>query len=280
MASIRIGRWIFLFFALPIYVTGCVSAQFSQPVASFRDSVSSSASVISSYYTNLNSFERKVYLESVLTNPKARVLAVDANGKPTPLRGALFDGRSIKARLDAINLLGAYGQRLADLAGSKAPSQFSSAATALGTNLTSLTGTFQSISSAHTANPQTTTDATAASYIGPISSLIGTLGQMYIEQDQAKALGIAITDGTPKVNQILDLLETELKTIIEPAQITGLLQELSDKVLDYNQRVDAANIPPPANPNDPKAVPFSEEERSAALTDISGALSRLDVALV
>lgn len=250
---------------------GCVTAQFGTPIASFRDSISRSGAVVANYLTEMNAFEREIYIDSVFYDPDAKVLAVDSAGKSTPLMGTIFSGPSIKARLDAINLIGAYASRLAELAGSQAPQQFSTNVNALGQSLTNLGQTFQTIATQHQNNPQQTKDSTALSYVGPVSTLVGTLGQMYLTQQRDQAVKIAVDQGAPKVRQILKLLEADMSQVVEPLELTGLYEELSNRVLAYNQRVDKTH-----DPNHP--TPFTQSEREAALTEINSSLSRLDAA--
>ena len=212
-------------------VTGCVTANFTQPVASFQKSVNTSSAAIGSYFTNLNEFERQLYLDELALNPEKKLEATDKGGRPTPLLGQYFQAASMKARMDSLALLGVYGQRLADLAGSSAPQQFSDNAKALGASLTDLDKTFSQLSRA-------TPDKTAAAYIGPVSAIIGSLGKMYLEQQRDQAISEAVNNGAPAVRTILQLLEQDLVNIVKPLQETGLEQELAERVKYYNEHRD------------------------------------------
>jgi hypothetical protein len=169
--------------------TGCVTANFTKPVGSLKSSVDTASTAVGSYFTELNSFERDLYLEERVFDPQLRVEKTDADGKPTPLVGRFFTAESIKARMDAISLLGAYANRLAELAGSDAPQKFSSAAQALGTNVTSLIGSFGNLSDK---------DTTAKDYVGPISQIIGIVGEFYLERNERRCLNARSKTEHPK----------------------------------------------------------------------------------
>jgi hypothetical protein len=211
-------------------VTGCVTANFTQPVASFQKSVNTSSAAIGSYFTNLNEFERQLYLDDLALNPGKKLEATDKNGQPTPLLGQYFQAASIKARMDSLLLLGVYGQRLSELAGSNAPQQFSDNAKALGTSLTDLDKTFSQLAK--------TPDKSAAAYIGPVSALVGSLGKIYLERQRDQAIIEAVNNGAPAVRTILLLLEQDLVKVIKPLQETGLEQELAERVGYYNEHRD------------------------------------------
>ena len=208
-------------------VTGCMTTNFTQPIASFQKSVNTSSAAIGSYFLNLNEFERQLYLDDLALNPGKKLETTDEHGLPTPLLGQYFQPTSIKARMDALMLLSVYGQRLADLAGSSAPQQFSDTAKSLDTNLTNLDETFSRLSVA-------TPDKTAAAYVGPISALIGSIGKMFLEQQRDHAISEAVNNGAPAVRRILRLIEQDLVNTVKPLQETGLEQELAESIRYYN----------------------------------------------
>ena len=80
---------------------------------------------------------------------------------------------SIKARLDALRLVSVYARRLADLAGSDAPTKFASNADVLGSTLTGLATTFEGLGGQN--------DSTAKVYVGPVASLVGLIGKVILE---------------------------------------------------------------------------------------------------
>lgn len=70
---------------LGLSATACVTTNFTQPVASFQQSVNSSSASIGTYFQELNSLERTLYFADLATDPAKRLEAIDKNGKPTGL---------------------------------------------------------------------------------------------------------------------------------------------------------------------------------------------------
>ena len=210
----NITRRIAIFVLLACVTSGCVTANFTKPVASFKSSTDTASSAVGAYFTDLNEFERNLYLDDRVYNPELRVEGTDAHGQPTPLLAQVFTANSIKARMDALALLGSYANRLADLAGSTAPQNFATAAQALGTNLLNLDKTFTSLTG--------TSDPSAGNYIGPISQIIGVIGEFYLEEKRDTMVTDAITKGAPAVTTILNLLQNDLDTVAVPLQKTDI----------------------------------------------------------
>jgi hypothetical protein len=204
---------------------GCATAQWARPIGDFKESVDASVTVIGAYYEDLNAYERRIYLETALLNPNEEILWTDASGKPTPLAGRVFSAVSIKARLDALRLVSTYARRLADLAGSEAPTTFASNADLLGGTLTNLSKTFEGL---------TGTDSSAKAYIGPVSSLVGLIGRIVLERRRDAAITLAIEEGDKPVTTILDQLEADLGAVVEPLRATGEKLVLAELVNDYN----------------------------------------------
>lgn len=205
--------------------SACAARQWAKPIGDFKQSVDASVSVIGAYYEDLNSYERRLYLENAFFNTDEEIGTTDKNGKQTPLAGRVFSAESIKARLDALRLVSTYARRLADLAGSDAPTKFASNADVLGTTLSGLAKTFEGL---------TGSDSTAKAYIGPVSSLVGLIGRVVLEQRRDAALTLAIHDGDGPVTAILNQFETDLSAVVDPLRKTGEKIVLAELVNDYN----------------------------------------------
>jgi hypothetical protein len=205
---------------------GCSSNRYIAPATTFKTSTNQTVSVISAFYTSRNSYEVQLYLSEVAADANVEVGVTDSAGNPTPLGHPVFSPASIKARLDALSLVGVYASRLYSLANTSAPSDFATAATALGTNLKSLDTTFQSLGAK---------DATANSYVGPISSLIGTIGKMYLNGERDKLVKEAIQNGGPQVNVILSQIKDDMDKIFSLEVITGANEQLATAVAVYNR---------------------------------------------
>jgi hypothetical protein len=243
-----------------VVLTGCVTAHFTEPIASFRDSINTSSATIRIYYVELNQFEREIYLDERLYDPTKEVFATDEQGQLTPLIGAFFGAESIKARTDAIALLGVYAQRLGELAASEAPKQFAEGTKILGDNLFNLQKTFEKLGKDD--EEKKTIDATAKNYAGPIGRIVGVIGRIYSEKQREAAIKKAIEEGAPAVRTVLALLQKDLTEVIDPLKRLGLKQKLAERVTHYNNNRQA-----------------SFEQRRQMLAEIDAAASRYEAAL-
>jgi hypothetical protein len=229
----RLSYCLALLTASLTFLGGCVTTRLTQPVTSFQESINTSACAIGIYYNTLNEFEREIYLDECLYNPSKEVLSIDASGMPTPLLGKSFNAKSIKARTDAIILLGIYAKRLTELAGSDAPLRFKENATILGDNLFNLQNTFGQLSKS---------DVTAKNYTGPIGTLVGVVGNIYLEQKRDAALKTAIEEGAPSVRKILLLLQKDFAEVIDLLKTSGLKEKLAIRVSYYNDHRKSFNF--------------------------------------
>jgi hypothetical protein len=207
-------------------VSGCAANRYEAPVTTFRDETQQTIGVLGEFYSSRNSFEIDVYLRSVGTDPTQRVGTEDEHGIPTPLGKPIFSPDSINARLDALNLIGIFANRLYDLANTTAPADFQTAATSLGTNLGSLDKTFQTLEGAK--------DPTANKYIGPVSALIGAIGQMYLGHQRDQMIKKAISDGAPEVDKILSQLRDDMDNVFSNEVVTAAKENLASLVRAYN----------------------------------------------
>ena len=223
--------------------SGCATNRYETPVANFQAQTQQSISVLSDFYSSRNSYEIDIYLQGVAADPTKTVATND-----TPLGAPVFSPASIQARLDALTLVGVFATRLSDLANTQAPATFQTAATALGKNLSSLNTTFQSLAPSDSFK-------TANNYVGPITSLIGAIGQMYLERKRDEMITNAISQGAQPVNTILSQLRDDMQLFT--AQIaTGAPEKLAELIQVYNNE-DRSKL--------------SFDERSAQLAQIKAA---------
>ncbi|MGQ3231139.1 MAG: hypothetical protein ACT6R2_19865, partial [Blastomonas fulva] len=188
--------------------------------------MATASAAIGTYFIEMNDFEREVYLETALHNPQIKIGVVNEQGQTTGLT-PIFKPESIKARVDALSLLSAYGGRLAALAGSDSPTRFNAGSVVLGENLATLAQTFNTL--------QDRGDSSAGQYTGPISTIIGIFGEMVLEAQRDRAISRAVNEGAPAVEAILGQLEKDLAQVISPLQETGTLQSLQGAVEYYNE---------------------------------------------
>ena len=221
-------RSLFVAVLLSLFIvglSGCVTAKFSEPITSFQQGINKSSVIVTNYYKRTNDFERDLYLNDCLFNPGKKLLVYE-NGKPTPLLHVTLSPESIKARADALFLIGIYANRLGELVGNKSPEVFRQHAVKLGKNLHNLGKTFAALSK---------NDINARHYSGPISKIIGLLGEKYLEKSRDQMIELAIKDGHPAVDKILNQLQNDMNDVIVPLQKTGLRQEISEISVYYNE---------------------------------------------
>ncbi len=206
---------------------GCKTpGSFREPVARFQQGNTEASAALGVYYSEMNRFERDLYLDERLYDTSLEVLASDAAGRPTPLMGKIFSPESIQARMDAIALLGVYAERLATLAGADNPGQLPAASQALGTQLGALGTQMQTLAGKG--------DTSASKYVEPVTTLLGVATSLFLEARQGAALQKGIEQGAPQVNRILDLLEADMVDVLGPQRLTGVKQALASRVMFYN----------------------------------------------
>lgn len=238
-----------------VTAAACVSIDFKEPISSYSAAMAASGSTLLEHYKQVNELNRTLYLQQVQIDPKKEILAVGSDGKPTGLFATLTP-ESMKARVDAIRLLTVYGERLAALAGADAPQRFNTGAQTLGQNLLKLDETFQSLQGA--------ADPTANSYIGPIASVIGAIGEMYLDKKRDEAIRDAILTAKEPINKILELLDADMRGLVAPLLETGVDQRLTVAMTNYNNRIDCE----PKRVKDGSCSPINEAQRLAALQAI------------
>jgi len=245
---------VLIFLSLSL-LSSCVTARFTEPITSFRDCINTSSLVIGSYYAELNKFEREIYLDERLygSTPEEMIVSLTINGQPTGLLGP-FSAESIKARTDAIVLLGTYAKRLGDLAGSDAPQQFSEGVNMLGDNLFNLQKTFEKLDGKG--------DSSAKNYFGPIGTIINVIGNIYLSGVRETQIKMAIEKGAPAVRNVLSLLQKDFVDVINPLQSTGLKEKLSLRMDYYNSHLD-----------------LSFEQRKRMLAEMDAFVTRYDAAI-
>lgn len=254
---------VFLLLAV-CFATACDNAAFREQIGEFQKAMSDSRSAVESYYQEMNSFEMDLYLLSRELDSTQRLSFIygplkpdekkpDADAKAGYINGP-FSPAAIQARLDALKLIGLYGTRLAELAGTSAPTQFESAASALGTNVANLEGTFKKLGASG--------DPTALKYAKPVSALVGIVGRLFIERKRDKDLVEAIRKATPEITAITTQLSTDLGEVISPLRRTGLEQSIAMLTNYYNDEVKKQS---------------TRESRKKLLTEVKGVIRQYEL---
>ena len=220
--------------ALALALTGCKTpGSYREPVARFQEGNSAASAALGKYYQELNRFERDLYLDERLYDTSLEVLAT-ADKQPTPLLGKLFSPESIQARMDALALLGVYAGRLAALAGSEDAGKLPEGTQALGEQLGTLGTRLQTLAGRG--------DATASRYVAPVTSLVGVVASLFLENQQGRALQQGLEQGAPQVKALLALLEADLVEVLGPQRLTGAKQALASRVNYYNTQRDKLSL--------------------------------------
>lgn len=240
---------------LSLWLTACATPKLPETIGTFQASVTSASTTLGTYYAGLNQLEREIYLNSAAYGGKP--VFWQEGGAPTPLQGR-FSLASIKQRLATLELLAAYGEKLASLAGSTAPADFATQTVALGEAFKPLPAAFEQLSQS-----QGTLDPTALQYVGPVSKLTGVFGELLLTQKRDEAVRKALTEGAPAVQQLLGLLYQDLKSL-EAVQLSGLKTVFAEQMMFYNSNVGQLSI----------------KERQEVLNTLKGSIEKYEAALL
>lgn len=209
-------------------------SDFKASIAHFQNSTETATAAIRTYYTELNNYERDLYLQERLLNDSLRVAIRDRSGKPTPLLIPPFDPAAIQGRVDLLKQIAVYGQQLAALAGNEAPAQTKKNLKALSEDLTELSTRFEALSKQ--------TDLEAGKYVGPITTLLAIVSKPLLEKKRAVAVRAAIREGQGPIDAILNFLEQDLGKYVESTRNTGQRLELAEWVNYYNRHLGKLNL--------------------------------------
>ncbi len=243
-------------------LTGCAANRYAAPIGKFRDRTHSTIGVLGEFYDSRNDYELDLYLNSVASDKTQKLQGTDASGQATPLGKPAFSSAAVKARLDALDLVGVYANRLAELAGSPAPARFDDAAALLGTNLASLDTTFKTLAGEK--------DPTANQFVGPIGNLIGIIGQKLLERKRDQFITEAVHEATPEVRVILNQVKNDMDKIFAPLTEAGEAERLSDLVRAYN--TDVGQLSFEQRQDRMKQIKAARKSRSVAMASVPSSL--------
>jgi len=239
-------RWIL---GLSLATACAATPQYARPAGTFQQGFAAAAPVIRGVYAELNALRRDAYFTRLACDPQAELVEVDADGRQTPLNRDAFSAESIQARVDAVELLGRYADRLAALAAGDAAGEarLSEAATALGANLTGLGARFADLP-----------DATADDYAGPVGEVAAAVARAVQGRRRTAATRGAILDAAAPVRRVLDLLEADLAEVTATVRTAALDAVIARCAAQYNARRGA----------------WSDGERREALGSLRGLVAR------
>src|SRR5262249_34832431 len=121
----------------------------------------------------------------------------------------------IQVRLQALTTIASYANALGTVAGAKDVEQLQQAASALGTDVKGLTTTIQGLPPKRAAGGQGATAKQAAQLdlSGPVTAIVNLIGTAIIEAKQKGAIEKAILEGKKPVNDMIELLRTDLRAL-------------------------------------------------------------------
>ncbi len=223
MKSMKFSRTnLFILIILLALFSGCGSiGTLSEPIGKYRIATQGVVSTSREYFLNMNRLERNYKF----TEAYANKTPID-----TTVTNAVFNADGIKARMRALALIDLYSARLAEIVGLDVNESLTKNTKALGESLNNLGTTIDSI----------TGDDTIMNYSGPVTSLVGFVSSIWIEQERKKALATAIKKASPEVSKILILLENDLKKAHDDRLEYSLLK-FNELRIKYNDEKDTLN---------------------------------------
>jgi hypothetical protein len=198
------GRLAAALLALVVTLTGCKQAEYAQQTASFSDSVDKAVVGLRAMYTGINTADRQTYLVERLLNPAQPVGDVEAclaadgsvSSQQTLLVKPRFSESAINARVHLLELLGAYAKALAALASGSAPDD-------VATKMGDLQTAFVQV------GKDAAVPANSLNSAGPLATIAGTLGKLYLERRRSAELTRIIHDADKPITDLLALLESD-----------------------------------------------------------------------
>jgi hypothetical protein len=256
--------------------TGCVDREtLFKEIVQFNQSVQTGTEEIDAYYTILNDQQLKLYLMTLELNPKCEVgdrinyNCLDPNWQgqggtwyDSPLKKLPIPLESIQARTSLLQELAAYSTSLAALAGDDSPEKFKGNITTLKDRLISLEKKFQKLQDNSKDNPPDST--INERYLTPISTIIGILGKIILQEAQWNEIRNSIKEAEEPVNTVLDAVAADLDTYGYPIAVTGADARYSLLLQYYNEN----------------RSQFTQEKRAAFLTKILEYKTAYDLAVI
>ena len=212
-----------------VLITGCTTVSvYQDPISKFQIAVNTANDVVRPYLLGVNDLNVRANLYDKLTLGKPWGSEDLANAIPF---------KEIQVRLQAMKLLSDYANALAAVAGSKNVADLQTAAKNMGDDVNGLKTTVVDLASVRRANGTANATATQAAKLDlsqPISALTALVGTMVIEHQQREAVEAAILDGNKPINDLIDLLKGDLKSLGVVDNVAYAAIQ-SDTVFIYNE---------------------------------------------
>jgi hypothetical protein len=240
-----------------VTLTACTTVNFKEPVTSYTTAMSTSGTIFSKYYSNQNELNRSIYFIDLKYNKNMKVGEIDAEGERTPL-DFYYSPESLKARLDTLNLISAYSNRLAILAGADSPQRISDNTSSIVNDSKAIVSQLKGLKSG---------DPTINSaYLDSATTLFTALEKMYLENQQSAAVKQEIEKGHPAVNRILLLIKNDL-TGFSSSLISTYRNQLAHLALTYNKDIALRTGATPGGQKEPGKKPAAGAGASTPMTE-------------
>lgn len=221
MRRMATGRPFFLAWSLALLLAGCATpAQYQEPLAHFVEGAQTTRKAVRPLFADYEKHRRDVRVEQAVLakQPLAPILA-----KPE------LPPEAVQVRLDILDAIVAYGERLAAVAGSDIDTRFEKQTGALAKSVAGL-----GVSIKEAGGKSKASDL--EKYAEPVGKLVASLGKLYLEGKRSEILAVAVREGDPAVRRLLDLLEEDLEGM-HGQRALRLKQHYADLSAAYNKRI-------------------------------------------
>ncbi len=183
-----------------LLVAACANpTRLAEPIGTFRTATAATATVVRPALAEVNAIERAFSLQEALANGQ------DLNGRT--FINPVFDSEGLAARQLAFTLIDLYTLRLAELADAETGDQVRAAAGTVANQLGEIGNTINRL------DPGSGDDL--ARYSGPLSDLFQAVAGIWVDAVRERALEDAIDTAGPAIDQILSLLETDMRRSVQ-----------------------------------------------------------------
>lgn len=260
-----------------MFLTGCGNREtLLKEITDFNKSVQTGTEAITVYYSSVNDQELQLYSLILELSPNCEVgdkinyNCLDPNFHPSgnqkdffdsPLKQPPFPVESIQVRVSLLKELADYSQQLASLAGDSSAAKFQGNITTLQTRLSELEKKFQELQDRKSNLPDSTI---SKRYIGPLSTIIGILRKIAIQEAQWKKIRKSIIEAEEPVNTVLTSVADDLDTYALPLKILDADAQYSLLINYYNQN----------------RSHFAQQERAAIISKIVTYKTSFDLAAI
>jgi hypothetical protein len=222
--AFRLYKTLVIAILSPALLTGCLvtnKTEIVEEVQRFSEGVMASKFVYAEYYQRINdsALNREEVLISLDRNCKIEMVYPSQCASLATFKSSYFSpylsSEALEIKLELLGILSEYADAIAKISASKSPQKFQD-------NVSRLSAAFANIEGKFESSPSST------QYVGPLASIAGVLGKLYLENLQWNTIRDVIIKTSPEVDKLLGYLKTDL--------------ELAEKVYDTQFASTAKNL--------------------------------------